>query len=703
MMPLSSLGERRKNVSLTRLEPERQVESEPMPERDWRSYRKPPEQIIYSDTGHGYVKQYQKKPRSFTERRPQPGVFANDVGVYYGLSSFKPESRVVAPISESELEWESQYREFKLWRMITTSDLSQIEKEQLLVQVFPWTQEAFTQAHSEAESHKFYQSLGYPQFGGKYQPFTVPSGAKIKSIVESGEGLDITFESLTPTVSTKEFKLPKTLDPHGTLSEQFINTTWVTTETKASVIKPSSSLSKSLYDITYGESLNIDYGKGSIGSTAFRPFERVAGIASNFESLVFGMVDIFKPQTVIGTHKVIGTPERTPLMLEEGFGEMSEGYMQGAFLGSILVSEMINQTMISPLISGVGSEIGQAFRGSRLEHAIYNWSRPEIVNKVDFNTAWKEGANPFMSGYEEDIGLLSKLKAWTYQKLSPAPMIVSQPTEVLGQGVNLNPKMVYASDYSFEFATTARSAGFGRTAMMAEPVVAEGLKETSMTLAYMPLSFTKSHWAKPTEAIFNKLVNSKSGSLLVERPSVEFDQSINLMKDVGTQAVKTSIKTIPLAISFGVAVSPQLKFFRSKGSSKTFLPALKDVSQPTRLSSETEAFTNPTAKTGLFRSFKTSNILIPKASTRFDQTTSTKQKPISLLRSGLKLDLDLKQDMIQSSKLVDQYQLRLPQLSDEPFKRLSGKRKRKKAKQGIAAWYMVNWPLSKPEDFLKGF
>lgn len=677
------------------------------------AYRKP-SGAVYADIGKegaytGWMLRYQKPEKQ--GRIPRSDVFATDFGRQFRLSSHVPESRVVKPISEMEQNWDQQYQEFKLWRMITTSDLPQQEKEQLLFQVFPWAEFAYTQARSESASRKFYSELGYPQFGGKYQPFTVPKDAKIKGITETGEGLNITFESLTPTVSTKEYKLPKSLDPHGTLSEQFINTTWVTTETKASVIKPSSSISKSLYDVRYGEALVIDYKKGIIGSTAFRPLGAFAGIASNFESLVFGMVDIFKPQTIIG-YKEIGTPERTPLPLEEGFGEMSEGYRQGAFLGSILVSEMISETIVSPLISGVGSELGHAFRGSRLEHAVYDWSRPEIVNKVDINTAWKEGAAPFMSGYEEDIGLLSKLKAWTYSKLSPTPMIVSQPTEILGQGINVNPKAVELSDWAFDWATTARSAGFGRTAMMAEPVVAEGLKETSMTLSYMPLSFAKTHWVKPTEAIFGKLIKSERGSLLIERPVADFGEGVNFLKDVGSQAVETSIKAVPLAISLGIVASSQLKFYHSVP--KSFLPELESVDQPTKFSYETETFTSLKLASKPIEIFRLKPKDRLKYVSSFDLDVFQTDREKSIV--GFAPRMDVGQTPSQKVK-IDIPQLQkmdipsppppfdLPRFIQRDYetKRMQSKRKVKPKKvKGLGA-YKRKYPLATAEEFMRTF
>lgn len=44
------------------------------------------------------------------------------------------------------------------------------------------------------ESEKFYKSIGFPQFGGKYAPFEVPEGHKIVDIVETAQGLEAKFK-----------------------------------------------------------------------------------------------------------------------------------------------------------------------------------------------------------------------------------------------------------------------------------------------------------------------------------------------------------------------------------------------------------------------------------------------------------------------------------------------------------------------------
>jgi len=60
------------------------------------------------------------------------------------------------------------------------------------------------------ESKKFYGEIGYPQFGGKYAPFSIPMSHGIKSIVETPLGLQVEFAApYTVSMEKKEQAPPK--------------------------------------------------------------------------------------------------------------------------------------------------------------------------------------------------------------------------------------------------------------------------------------------------------------------------------------------------------------------------------------------------------------------------------------------------------------------------------------------------------------
>ena len=373
-MPLQSLGEQRKNVSLTHLEPKREVAPAPdyvESERDWRSYRKPPEQIFYSDTGHGYVKQYQRKPRDFMERRQPQGVFASDVGVMYGLRPAYPSP----PLNREEwlfdLQISEAQKEIKFTRMVSKLDISQEEKERLLSLYVPGAAEAITYGKAVTASHSFYRGLGYPEFGGRYAPFTVPSGAKVKGISETSEGLKIEFEPSAIIaenyfafkgkdaqgqdvplreeylfVQGKEepLKLPKAL---GTSA--FTESLLVPVEKK--VVKEEWP-SETLYNVKLGDIIDpmASLKAGKLVGTEIRPFWPIAVFLAPFEWATYGLAMILR-----GDQGPIGTPPRTETfgqMVVSGSAKNYPSYVVAAsLLGEFAFSEFLGKAM------GIGTEM----------------------------------------------------------------------------------------------------------------------------------------------------------------------------------------------------------------------------------------------------------------------------------------------------------------------------------------------------------
>ena len=64
-----------------------------------------------------------------------------------------------------------------------------------------------TPVRIEAGSKRFYEKIGFPQFGGKYEPFTVPEGFKVKEVTETEKGLQVKFESTAgPSITEQLYK-----------------------------------------------------------------------------------------------------------------------------------------------------------------------------------------------------------------------------------------------------------------------------------------------------------------------------------------------------------------------------------------------------------------------------------------------------------------------------------------------------------------
>jgi hypothetical protein len=65
---------------------------------------------------------------------------------------------------------------------------------------------AFTRKKEREQSVAFYRGIGYAQLGGRYEPFSIPSGYAIKTITESRSGLQILFEKVVdPATLTERF------------------------------------------------------------------------------------------------------------------------------------------------------------------------------------------------------------------------------------------------------------------------------------------------------------------------------------------------------------------------------------------------------------------------------------------------------------------------------------------------------------------
>jgi len=90
------------------------------------------------------------------------------------------------------------------WVGFGDKELAQWKQEQWKPFYTSLTKHRATKAKKEAESKQFYESVGYPQFGGKYSPFEIPEGAYVKDITERKDdpftteieaGLNIAFGS----------------------------------------------------------------------------------------------------------------------------------------------------------------------------------------------------------------------------------------------------------------------------------------------------------------------------------------------------------------------------------------------------------------------------------------------------------------------------------------------------------------------------
>lgn len=835
-MSQSSIGERRENVSLTRLEPKHEVKSE----GDGVEHV-PPNVVrgaVYADTGKGdtykgWSLRYGREslPRQLSSKRRKAGVVAAELDTFdrpYGLSSYVPEPRVVKPISASELEWESQYREFKLWRMITSSDLPQAQKESLLFQVFPWAESAYSQARVESASRKFYSELGYPQFGGKYAPFSVPSGAKIKSVLETEAGLKIEYEFAGETK----------LSPHERFEESAIGTsprlgaiTYVPSEESKKIVDEDW-ISEQLYDVQVGKELALT-SQGPV-LQPLRPLAPLAFLVAPAEWFAYGLVSMLRGSGA----EAVSTPPSTPTLFTDTLGVVRAGRtaMAASLLGEIMLSQAIGFFSI-PVVEGASNVVQTFGSGAKATGHLMKDYFVGTQTFKDLQLAGRGlaegliGEEPYMyvknvlapnvkNVYGPEIAStirnqLAVLQGVPREAIKDVPfaeeaiqyhsgVMFKEPlTSMVGSAILTEDAKLAARGLAEGFIGSERYSYIKSVAspMIREIYVPEASQKVSTFFAVLhgvPAEIIKEipkpletwrmyhsgvlfnepflaiafpHVAKPQELMFLKSVfapnigqyysfkmpsltlDSEAWSFLTEpvktakaygkvaAGKIRYDLGLHvspsefpfehtpLVFDAPKETGKRATQYVPETSQVAIQVKPE-ESLSVTGMPKTFLapPFLRQsqreeeyepevLSYPKSFSgkvsnvatvgvSQIKGFdlTVPIAKVGLFQGVKSTPKMVPAFKAKGGLFSGVKLKSMSLSDSSFRLDSGLKQSMKQAQNVAEQYKMKQQLKIPEAFQRPKGKkRKPKKARGSKTDWYKVDWPLSKPEDFLEKF
>ena len=138
------------------------------------------------------------------------------------------------------------------------------------------------------QSQRFYSSIGYAQYGGKYQPFTVPSGYRVKSIAESSTGLNVAFESVPPVKNVAERNVESVLRPSRLPVPRL-------SEVLSGVNVPQKGIAETLMSFTFVPLLQrIGFRTDIMNLTTnkpqeVRPFAGIAGLIAPTEALVYSV------------------------------------------------------------------------------------------------------------------------------------------------------------------------------------------------------------------------------------------------------------------------------------------------------------------------------------------------------------------------------------------------------------------------------
>jgi hypothetical protein len=641
------------------------------------------------------------------ERRQPQGVIASDVGVYFGLSSFRPETTVVALKSASELEWEQQQREFRLWRMISTSDLSDAEKEQLHIQLFPWAEAGIMRAHAEAESHKFYQGLGYPEFGGKYAPFTVPSGAKVKGVSETSEGLKIEFEQ-TGSVKVapasgfwdENRNVPVVKPTSGFLDQQIVS------PIGKKVVKEEW-LSEQLYNVQMGSELILTE-KGPV-SQPMRPLAPLAFLIAPAEYFAYGLVTMFRGSDFPS----VSTPPETPTFFTnpKGVKQAGKTAMTASLLGEVLLSETLGfgfnvgletvgkavspvsklvQTS-KPYLSARGSYFSfvnwlknpEPFSENRVFYDVYSDTlkgKSSTSKELLRGTDWLKGESDDMFtvfvGESQDDSMTQFTKGLKYEK---------------PKGGFTSRKLPLASEMKIAPASEEELYTRVFASVREEPIITQGASQ--VLIMEKPVS-------KVAVAVSTK---EMSFAEMTPIPMLQLwtGKAYPFMSPSRRQQEETEIEVLSYPTSFmGFTMAKSLvqTDFLQRSPSRA-VQGLSGFEVAPRLKPTAATFNISKAGVFSFSTFK------PVSTLKFDQTA--RFKPVSGLRfdQAVKFNLQQFSGTKQSQKSAQEMRQSLKQLQKmaEPERAVTRRKHKKKAGRRGSGWVTTKYPFPTPEQIMSGF
>jgi len=185
------------------------------------------------------------------------------------------------------------------------------------------------------QSQRFYSSIGYSQYGGKYEPFTVPSGYKVKEVSESTSGLNVTFEVVPRAPNVAERNVESVLRM-GRLPVPRLS------EVLSGVGVPQKGIAETLMTYSFVPLLQRVGVRADISSLPsgkaeeVKPFSIVAGLIAPAEALAYtvGKVAGYKTPDIPPTLVSFQAPQAL------AYGEK---YVFGSLMGEVLLSYGISR------------------------------------------------------------------------------------------------------------------------------------------------------------------------------------------------------------------------------------------------------------------------------------------------------------------------------------------------------------------------
>jgi hypothetical protein len=193
-------------------------------------------------------------------------------------------------------------------------------------------------------SKTFYQTIGYPQYGGKYGTFSIPKGMHVQNITETSSGLQVTFAANAPKPSATS------------LVWSWINSI---------ISKPSlmEGLESKMSGVPAQSIRNIDY----LGAQQHATEASFAvGLLASGESTVVGTYDLTRAVAGLAGAKLPQGPTQPSTWFSAVLGSNRANYPAGYYIGS-LVGDILIGYGIGKAASAVGTSVRAAWTANMPE------------------------------------------------------------------------------------------------------------------------------------------------------------------------------------------------------------------------------------------------------------------------------------------------------------------------------------------------
>ena len=518
------------------------------------------------------------------------------------------------------------------------------------------------------ESVEFYTGLGYPKLAGKYEPFTVPGGYKVKGIMETKTGLQVEFEEKMERVPTSLFGPKMFWVKEGEVSEQLA---------PGLIVK-------------------------TVPGLGLSPHEQSAMLGMSLIGVVAYPVVI--PQLIIPASIAAGIAEAYK------FGTMGEHLTVSEIISAAGVGELVGLTAMSLASSKVGREISYQFKQHAPESILKTVYGKEMGSAIAIERQWSWG-EPIAKG---TAGMLEESYGMPFYRAES--LHYAMPT-LEWQRVHyaewLAPRVYAESVFGWEAKALGLQAGKLVETATIHPEVfrtAETLHMNVPTIRKVEQWFmrTSGYQRTPMEVTLQRATEQKLFGALA-RGGLSSMQELDLVKGIIAPS-RLTVLTAPTRLYTqrgisGIVMGAQQLNYPSKSMLFSWFTPIFRQPTITELKTKIAPLTTVISKTG-FEQFTTpfslqrltqGTTLIQRQSQSQIQKQVQRQKQIQKqLQTTMQTQTQIKTHLPTSRPFQ---QVRIPTVED--IRKQYGKRRGKKATLDLIGRYKRRYPLATPKQVLK--